>query len=100
MEESQPIIPVDAKKKELVGEFKNNEREYRSTGNSKEFMFMILLIPNLGEWHLMEFTTWAEKKILSASKQVTIRQDLRLKLSKNGVCLWGKKDTAMPILFI
>jgi len=27
MGESQPIISVDAKKKELVGEFKNNGRE-------------------------------------------------------------------------
>eukprot|EP00831_Metopus_contortus_P072494 TRINITY_DN6614_c0_g1_i6.p1 TRINITY_DN6614_c0_g1~~TRINITY_DN6614_c0_g1_i6.p1 ORF type:complete len:433 (-),score=65.57 TRINITY_DN6614_c0_g1_i6:443-1741(-) len=34
--ESQPIISVDAKKKELIGEFKNNGREYRPMGNPEE----------------------------------------------------------------
>ena len=32
----QPIISVDAKKKELIGKFKNNGREYRSKGNLEE----------------------------------------------------------------
>jgi hypothetical protein len=27
--EQQPVISVDAKKKELVGDFRNNDREYR-----------------------------------------------------------------------
>ena len=34
--ESQPIISVDAKKKELIGEFKNNGREYRPMGKPEE----------------------------------------------------------------
>lgn len=36
MAESQPVISVDAKKKELVGEFKNNGREYRQSGKPEE----------------------------------------------------------------
>lgn len=34
--ESQPVISVDAKKKELVGNFKNNGREYMPKGNPTE----------------------------------------------------------------
>ena len=36
MGENQPVISVDAKKKELVGEFKNNGREYRPSGNPEK----------------------------------------------------------------
>jgi hypothetical protein len=32
----QPVISVDTKKKELMGEFKNNGREYRPKGNPEE----------------------------------------------------------------
>src|SRR5207247_4433722 len=31
--EKQPVISVDTKKKELVGDFRNNGREYRPQGN-------------------------------------------------------------------
>jgi len=36
MEMEQPVISVDAKKKELVGNFKNNGREYRPSGEPEE----------------------------------------------------------------
>ena len=48
MGESQPIISVDAKKKELVGEFKNNGREYRPAGNPKEVNVYDFINPDLG----------------------------------------------------
>lgn len=32
----QPVISVDCKKKELIGDFKNNGREYRPAGESEE----------------------------------------------------------------
>ncbi|MGI6099776.1 MAG: ISAzo13 family transposase [Kiritimatiellia bacterium] len=35
-EDGQPVISVDAKKKELVGNFKNNGREYRPKGTPQE----------------------------------------------------------------
>ena len=35
-EMEQPVISVDAKKKELVGNFKNNGREYRPSGEAEE----------------------------------------------------------------
>jgi hypothetical protein len=33
--ERQPVISVDTKKKELVGDFKNSGREYRPAGDPK-----------------------------------------------------------------
>jgi hypothetical protein len=34
--EQQPVISVDTKKKELVGDFRNNGREYRPQGCPEE----------------------------------------------------------------
>ena len=48
MGENQPIISVDAKKKELVGEFKNNGHEYRPTGNPEEVKVYDFIDPVLG----------------------------------------------------
>lgn len=33
--EGQPVVSVDTKKKELVGDFKNGGREWRPAGNSE-----------------------------------------------------------------
>ena len=49
MGESQPIISVDAKKKELVGEFKNNGREYRPTGDPEEVNVYDFIDKKLGK---------------------------------------------------
>ncbi len=43
-EQNQPVISVDAKKKELVGDFKNNGKEYRPQGDPEKvrvYDFMI-----------------------------------------------------------
>jgi transposase len=47
-EERQPIISVDTKKKELVGDFRNNGREYRSQGCPEEVRVHDFLIKELG----------------------------------------------------
>jgi transposase len=46
--ESQPVISVDTKKKELVGDFKNNGREWRLRGNPEEVRVHDFLIKELG----------------------------------------------------
>src|SRR6201981_949025 len=46
--EQQPVISVDAKKKELVGDFRNNGREYRPQGNPEEVRVHDFLIKELG----------------------------------------------------
>src|SRR5574344_565199 len=47
--ESQPIISVDAKKKELVGEFKNNGKEYRLSGHPRKVNVYDFIDPTLGK---------------------------------------------------
>jgi hypothetical protein len=46
--EGQPAISVGTKKKELVGDFKNNGREYRPKGEPEKVRVHDFLIPDLG----------------------------------------------------
>ena len=46
--ERQPVISVDTKKKELVGDFKNAGREWRPQGDPEEVRVHDFLIPELG----------------------------------------------------
>src|SRR5216683_7103874 len=46
--EQQPVISVDTTKKELVGDFRNNGREYRPQGNPEEVRVHDFLIKELG----------------------------------------------------
>jgi hypothetical protein len=47
-EHRQPVISVDTKKKELVGDFKNNGRELRPKGDPEKVRVHDFLIPELG----------------------------------------------------
>lgn len=44
----QPVISVDTKKKELVGDFKNSGQEWRRRGNPEEVRVHDFVIPELG----------------------------------------------------
>jgi len=44
----QPVISVDTKKKELIGDFKNNGRELRPQGDPEKVRVHDFLIPELG----------------------------------------------------
>jgi hypothetical protein len=48
LRERQPVISVDTKKKELVGDFKNAGREWRPQGNPEEVRVHDFLQPELG----------------------------------------------------
>jgi len=48
MEKGQPIISVDTKKKELIGNFKNSGKELRPKGNPQEVLVYDFIIPELG----------------------------------------------------
>ena len=48
MAENQPVISVDTKKKELVGDFKNAGREWRPQGDPEEVRVHDFLIKELG----------------------------------------------------
>src|SRR3989339_218813 len=45
----QPVISVDTKKKELVGDFKNNGRELRQKGDPEKVRVYDFIIPELGK---------------------------------------------------
>ena len=47
--ENQPVISVDTKKKELVGDFKNNGQELRPKGNPEKVRVHDFEIPELGK---------------------------------------------------
>jgi len=70
--EKQPVISVDTKKKELVGDFRNNGREYRPQGNPEEVRVHDFLIKELGRavpygvYDLAANAGWAEKVGLAA----------------------------------
>jgi transposase len=48
LNQSQPVISVDTKKKELVGNFKNNGAELRPRGNPENVLVHDFVIPELG----------------------------------------------------
>lgn len=48
LRQRQPVISVDTKKKELVGEFRNNGRELRLKGNPEKVRVHDFVIPELG----------------------------------------------------
>src|SRR6266446_5760824 len=48
VDEQQPVISVDTKKKELVGDFRNNGREYRLQGNPEAVRVHDFLIKERG----------------------------------------------------
>jgi len=45
----EPVISVDTKKKELIGNFKNSGREYRSRGNPRHVLDHDFMIRELGK---------------------------------------------------
>jgi hypothetical protein len=45
---NQPVISVDTKKKELVGDFKNGGREWRPKGNPEKVRVHDFVVPELG----------------------------------------------------
>ncbi len=47
--QGQPVISVDTKKKELVGQFKNAGREWRPQGNPEEVKVYDFVDPELGK---------------------------------------------------
>ena len=52
-----PVISVDTKKKELVGDFKNGGRELRAKGDPEPVRVHDFVIPNSAKPCRMAFTT-------------------------------------------
>jgi Rhodopirellula transposase DDE domain len=73
--ENQPVISVDTKKKELVGDFKNNGREWRPKGCPEEVRVHDFLIKELGRavpygvYDLAANTGWAKLTFIVSVKR-------------------------------
>jgi Rhodopirellula transposase DDE domain len=75
--EQQPVISVDTKKKELVGDFRNNGREYRPQGNPEEVRVHDFLIKELGRAVPYGSMTWPRIPDGSVSALTMIRPPSR-----------------------
>ena len=49
--QGQPVISVDTKKKELVGDFKNPGREWRPQGEPERVKVHDFIVPGQGDWN-------------------------------------------------
>jgi hypothetical protein len=55
--EQQPVISVDTKKKELVGDFKNAGREYRPKGTPEEVQMTLSSRNSVGRCRMASMTS-------------------------------------------
>jgi hypothetical protein len=82
----QPVISVDTKKKELVGNFKNGERELRPKGNPEKVLVHDFKIKKLGKvnpygvYDIARNRGWVNVGM--------IQQRLQLKVSEDGGIPW------------
>ena len=72
--EQQPVISVDTKKKELVGDFRNNGREYRPQGNPEEVRAHDFLIKELGRAVPYGVYDLPEREIITGIGPVCVHQ--------------------------
>ena len=80
----EPAISVDTKKKELVGDFKNNGRELRRKGQPEPVRVHEFKIPELGRLRLMGSTISLPITAGSVSASTLIRAPLPSKASVAG----------------
>ena len=76
-EQGQPVISVDTKKKELIGQYRNGGREWRPQGRPEEVKVYDFPDKELGKGFLMGCTTWWPTRAGSVSGWTTTRQRLR-----------------------
>jgi hypothetical protein len=62
LKKRQPIVSIDTKKTELVGEFKNGGQDGNRKGNRKRSRFTIFRTRNWARWLPTAFMTWPTMK--------------------------------------
>jgi Rhodopirellula transposase DDE domain len=77
MTQHQPVISVDTKKKELVGDFKNAGREWRPQGSPEDMRVHDFLIKELGRGVPLELMTWRPTQAGWTSVSTMIRRRRR-----------------------
>jgi len=85
----QPVIFVDMKKKELIGNFKNGGTDYRPKGDPRRVKVHDFEDKSLGRVPPKGFTTWPLTRAGSASGFPPTRQNSRWPPSARGSSAWG-----------
>ena len=89
----QPVISVDTKKKELVGDFKNGGRELSPQGEPEKVRVHDFLIPNSAVPHPTASTIWRTIPDGSVWGSTMTRPRLPLRASAAGGNPWGSPCT-------
>ena len=92
----QPAISVDTKKKELVGDFKNNGREYRPKGDPERSACMTSRSPSLVGQHPTGSTTSPIMPVGLVSASIMIPPASRSTRSAAGGKPWGSNAIPTP----
>ena len=92
----EPVISVDAKKKELVGDFKNAGREWRPEGDPEPVRVYDFVIPGSAGSLPTGSTTWPATRAGSTSGRTTTRRPSRWRASGGGGARWAEPNTPRP----
>ena len=96
LQQHQPVISVDTKKKELVGDFKNNGRELRPQGDPAKVRVHDFIIPELGRANPYGIYDIAYNTGWVSVGWITIRRRLRWRASGAGGSRWGRRFIRGP----
>ena len=88
-DEGQPVVSVDTKKKELVGDFKNAGREWQPEGSPEEVRCKDFKDKDLGKVPLMASTTRRPTRAGSVWGSITIRPSSPPRRCGVGGRTWG-----------
>lgn len=92
----QPVISVDCKKKELVGDFANGGAEWKPTGQPTRVQVHDFPDPELGKAIPMGCSTWPPTKGGSTSATTTTPPRTRSLRSRGGGSAWARTATPTP----
>jgi hypothetical protein len=92
----EPVISVDTKKKELVGDFKNAGREWRPAGQPQDVRVHDFLIKELGRAVPYASTIWPTTPVGSASAWIMTHRRSRFSRSAAGGLKSAVPDTEEP----
>jgi hypothetical protein len=95
--QQQPVISVDTKKKELVGDFKNAGQEWEPKGDPQEVQGHDFPDQNWARRSPMAYMIKMPTLVGSASVRITTPQNLQSKVSVVGGTIWDACAIRMQV---
>ena len=92
----EPVISVDTKKKELVGDFKNGGREWRPEGEPEAVRVHDFIIPEFGRVSPTASMTWPAMRAGSAWGRITTPPPSRWRAIRRWWDWLGRRATPPP----